>query len=160
MLYTFVACIILPRITNILKERKRVIDADLSSAHELDNKIDDLQIRTEKLRKEANHQYQTKLDETAKNAAKEREKLIEELKEKIEPDSIHFKDKSIQRPKKIIQAKSLTAKNYTVKLPNFKRFLNRTELKTSLTRQIELFDYFWVFFVKSSVRFNRSELQN
>jgi F-type H+-transporting ATPase subunit b len=54
VLYTFVACIILPRITNILKERKRVIDADLTSAHELDSKIDDLQIRTEKLRREAN----------------------------------------------------------------------------------------------------------
>ncbi len=84
VLYSFVACIILPRITNILKERKRVIDADLSSALELDNKIDELQTKTEQLRREANHQYQTKLDETAKNAAKEREKLIEELKEKID----------------------------------------------------------------------------
>ena len=84
VLYTFVACIILPRITNILKERKRVINADLFSARELDSKIDDLQTRTEKLRREANHQYQTKLDETAKAAAKEREKLIEDLKEKID----------------------------------------------------------------------------
>ena len=49
------------------------------------------------------------------------------------PDLIKKKnnDKSIQRPKKTIQAKSLTAKNYTVKLPNFKDSPNRFELNTS-----------------------------
>jgi hypothetical protein len=57
---------------------------------------------------------------------------------------------------------SNTLKLNTVKLANFKRLANRTELNTSSSRRtaLELFDYFCVFFIKSSVRFDRTELQN
>lgn len=83
-LYIFASRVILPRIRNILKERKNVIDADLSLAAELDDKIYHLHQKTDALRKDATQQYQTKLEEVAKNAAANREKLIEELKAKIE----------------------------------------------------------------------------
>jgi uncharacterized protein (DUF486 family) len=46
----------------------------------------------------------------------------------------------------------LWSETFTVKLANFKRLPNRIAL--------ELFDYFCVFFIKSSVRFDRTELQN
>jgi F-type H+-transporting ATPase subunit b len=84
ILYFFVSAIILPRITSILQNRKNVINADLSSADALDKKIDQLQIETENLRKEAAQKYQVRLEEVAKNAAKQREKMIEEFKEKFE----------------------------------------------------------------------------
>ncbi len=83
-LYIFSSRIILPRIRNILKDRKAVIDADLSLATALDDKIYELHLKTESLRKDASTKYQTKLDEVAKNAATQREKMIEGLKEKIE----------------------------------------------------------------------------
>ena len=82
-LYIFSSRIILPRIRNILKDRKAVIDADLSLATALDDKIYELHLKTESLRKDASTKYQTKLDEVAKNAATQREKMIEGLKEKI-----------------------------------------------------------------------------
>ena len=52
--------------------------------------------------------------------------------------------------------------NDTVKLSKVKRLPNRTELNTSSSRRtaLELFYYFCVFFSKSSVRFDRNELQN
>jgi len=77
----------LPRIRNILKDRKAVVDADLSLATELDAKISALNAETEKLRHSASNQYQNKLEEVAKNAASQREKMIEELKEKIEKNT-------------------------------------------------------------------------
>ena len=49
-------------------------------------------------------------------------------------------------------------KNHTVKLPNFKRTkLNRTNSSSSRRTISELFNYFCVFFVKSSVRSDRIE---
>lgn len=83
-LYIFASRIILPRIRNILSERKSVIDADLSSASDLDDKIYALQNKTDALKKDANQKYQTKLEEVAKEASAKREKMLSELKEKIE----------------------------------------------------------------------------
>jgi F-type H+-transporting ATPase subunit b len=83
-LYFSTSRIILPRIAGILKNRKTIIDTDLSMAAELDEKIHALQMKTEALRKEATHQYQIKLEEAAKSATKKREKMIEDLKEKID----------------------------------------------------------------------------
>lgn len=84
ILYFFASKIILPRIHAILKDRKAVIDADLSAAAKLDDEIHGIQIKTDILRKDANKQYQLKLEEVAKEAAKQREKMIEELKEKFD----------------------------------------------------------------------------
>ena len=83
-LYVTAAYVILPRIAAIIKNRKNIIDADLASAKELDDKIYELEASTDKLRKEANAKYQVKLEEAAKSAAKSREKMIEDLKEKID----------------------------------------------------------------------------
>jgi F-type H+-transporting ATPase subunit b len=84
VLYIFASRIILPRIRNILNERKNVIDADLSSAASLDDKIYTLQQKTDSLRKDASQKYQIKLDEVSKDASVKREKMLLELKEKIE----------------------------------------------------------------------------
>ncbi len=83
-LYIFASRIILPRIREILKSRKAVIDADLSLTAELDEKISQLHRKTDALKKDASQKYQTKLEEVAKEAAAKREKMINELKEKIE----------------------------------------------------------------------------
>jgi len=50
----------------------------------------------------------------------------------------------------------------TVKLANFKRLTNRIESNTSRSRRtaLEIFNYFFWFFVISSVRFDRTRLQN
>jgi hypothetical protein len=56
-------------------------------------------------------------------------------------------------------------KNLKIYTPPFlfkllKKFSNQTELNTSSPRQTELFDYFCIFFLKSSVWFDRTGLQN
>ncbi len=83
-LYFCSSRIILPRISAILKSRKNIIDADLSSAAALDDQIHKLQHKASELRKDANHKYQTKLEEAAKFATQTREKMIEDLKEKLD----------------------------------------------------------------------------
>ena len=83
-LYIASAKIILPRVAAILKNRKNIIDADLAAAKELDDKIYELESQTDKLRKEATSKYQIKLEEATKSAAKQREKMIEDLKNKID----------------------------------------------------------------------------
>ncbi len=83
-LYLFVARIILPRIAQIINLRKNVIDADLSAVAKLDEEIHQLEISAENLRKIANQNYQSKLEEVTKEAGKKREKMLEEFKEKYE----------------------------------------------------------------------------
>ena len=83
-LYVYASTVILPRIRNILKDRKSVIDADASSASEINDRISSLDLETESLRKDANHKYQAKLEEVAKDASLKREKMLEELKDKVE----------------------------------------------------------------------------
>ncbi|NBV06122.1 MAG: hypothetical protein EBS06_02665 [Proteobacteria bacterium] len=83
-LYFMVSQVILPRIAEIIKNRKNIVDADLSSAKALDDKIYEIEAATDKLRKEANQNYQNKLEEAAKFAAQKRENMIANLKEKID----------------------------------------------------------------------------
>lgn len=83
-LYFSTSRVILPRIATIIKNRKNIIDADKSAASELDDKIYELEAKTDKLRKEATQKYQVKLEEASKSVTKQREKMIEDLKEKID----------------------------------------------------------------------------
>lgn len=83
-LYVTTSQLILPRIAAILKNRKNIIDADLASTADLNSQILELQNTTENLRKEATIKYQAKLEEAAKSATKQREKMIEDLKIKID----------------------------------------------------------------------------
>jgi len=83
-LYATMYFTILPRIRNIISERKNIIDADLTSAKALNEKISELDLKTTELRRDAGYKYQSFIDEAERNAAKTREKNIEELKEKID----------------------------------------------------------------------------
>lgn len=116
VLYLFVNLVILPRILSILQNRKNVIDTDLSSASELDEKIYQLQFATENLRKDANQKHQTKLEEVAKNAAAQREKMIEDFKEKFDA----LTQKSRQELKNFIENSQISSqaavKNLTQKI--------------------------------------------
>lgn len=84
LLYLTMHCVVLPRIRNIISERKNVIDSDVTSAEELDSQITVIRVKTDILRKDAAQKYQAKLEETTREAMKQREKMIEELKEKID----------------------------------------------------------------------------
>jgi F-type H+-transporting ATPase subunit b len=83
-LYLSAHFVILPRITNLIKSRSKIIDSDLSSANKLDHEISKLQNKNEKLRAEANKKYQEIIEEVVKAASKNREKSVEELKNKVE----------------------------------------------------------------------------
>lgn len=108
VLYVAVSGIILPRIAEIIKNRKNIVDADLSAAKSLEDKINQLQSSTENLRKDAAQKYQLKLEEASRSAAKQREKMIEALKEKIDQNI----QKSHQQLKDLVaeaEAKSAVA---------------------------------------------------
>lgn len=83
-LYYFLSSVILPRIRDILKERKSTIDTDKLSADQLESQIEVINRKTNDLRQEATVKYQIKLEEAIKAASLKREKLTEELKNKIE----------------------------------------------------------------------------
>ena len=57
ILYFFASKIILPRIRDILGDRKVVIDTDISYAKNLEDQIADLQLKSDTLRKSANQEY-------------------------------------------------------------------------------------------------------
>ena len=116
---------------NLIRAKTQIIK---SASHRINYSKSAPLLRLPDLVKKKNNEKQ----ELIQYSLKVKQKLELLKKEKIEPDSIHFKDKSIQRPKKIIQAKSLTAKNYTVKLPNFKGLPNRIELNMNSARRIAL----------------------
>jgi F-type H+-transporting ATPase subunit b len=84
ILYFFVSNVILPRIREIQKERKSTIDGDLSATHATEKELQALQAKSNMLRREATKAYQIQLDEATKLASAKREKLIEELKERID----------------------------------------------------------------------------
>jgi F-type H+-transporting ATPase subunit b len=86
LLYFFVSKIILPRISEIIKSRKSVIDKDLSLANKIETEIANLQNEIDALKTHASSSYQGKIEETSKSLAKERENAIENLKNKIEID--------------------------------------------------------------------------
>jgi F-type H+-transporting ATPase subunit b len=84
MLYAAMHFIILPRIQKIIAERRNLIDTDAALADASEKKFDDLQVRTNELRREASKKYHAQVEEGAKFAAKEREKSLEELKAKVD----------------------------------------------------------------------------
>jgi F-type H+-transporting ATPase subunit b len=92
VLYLTLSNVILPRIRDILKERKATIDGDTLAAEKLENEIDEIHTKTNALRQEATLKYQAKLEEATKAASLKREKLNEELKEKIEAISEKSKE--------------------------------------------------------------------
>jgi F-type H+-transporting ATPase subunit b len=83
-LYYCFSNIVLPRIRDILKERKSIIDSDKLSAKEIEFQLEVINSKTNDLRLEATSKYQVQLEEANKAASLKREKLIEELKNKIE----------------------------------------------------------------------------
>lgn len=107
-LYCSMHFIILPRIREIIENRKNVIESDMALTHELDQKIESLQTKTEKLRQEASKKYQSQIEETARQATKNRDKAVEEMKEKI--DAITKKSRQeIKNFIKETEAKSASA---------------------------------------------------
>jgi F-type H+-transporting ATPase subunit b len=84
ILYFFISRVILPRIRNIIKDRKNVISADLSNSASLQDKINEVQSLSSRLRIAAGSEYQSIVESATKNAAKYREKALEELKEKVD----------------------------------------------------------------------------
>lgn len=84
ILYYFVSKIILPRIQNIIEERKKAVDSDILSSQDVTKDVNDLNAKTKTLRQEATQKYQSRLEEAHKESSARREKLHEEMKEKIE----------------------------------------------------------------------------
>lgn len=83
-LYIAASKIILPRITNIVSARKNTVDSDKNLAFKLDEEIEKLNSKSLELRQNSASSYQIKIEGALKDSAKEREKNIEELKNKIE----------------------------------------------------------------------------
>jgi F0F1-type ATP synthase membrane subunit b/b' len=84
ILYYFLQIIIIPRIDGIVRERKTKIDKDIATFHRLDSEIDSLRNKANDLRKKANESYKVKLEEAQKIINSNRDKMLEEAKEKID----------------------------------------------------------------------------
>ena len=113
-LYFFAHSIILPRIRKIINERETTINNDVELSNSLEEKLGEVEIKTEALRRKATQEYQAQIDEAAKVNTAKREKLLEELKAKIEK----ITDKSHEDLKKFVtesKAKSQAAFDGLVK---------------------------------------------
>lgn len=84
ILYLSAHFIILPRVAAIIKNRKNIIDKDQSLASELEEKITQIQSKSEELRSKASKEYKAKIDEVTKEASQNKDKEITKLKEKID----------------------------------------------------------------------------
>lgn len=83
-LYIAASKFILPRIHNIISNRKNAVDSDRGLAEKLNSELEELSEKTTNLRQQSANKYQTKIDETLKNLAQEKDKNIDQLKTKIE----------------------------------------------------------------------------
>lgn len=140
---------------NLIRAKTHIIK---SASHRI-NYSKSAPLRLPDLVKKKNNEKQ----ELIQYSFKVKQKLELLKKQKNESDSSHLKEKSIQRPKKTIQTKSLTAKYYKVKLTNFKGFLNRIKYEFVMANRARIypnFELFFFFFVKSTIRFYLTELQN
>ncbi len=81
-LYYFMASVILPRIREILSERKNIISQDLFNAESLDEQNNSVKIKTDEVLLAADLQYKIALENATKEAARLKEKALEEFKTK------------------------------------------------------------------------------
>lgn len=79
-LYFFMANVILPRIRNIIADRKNVISDDTLAAQSLAEKSDSTRSKTDDILLAGSLKYKTAMDEATKEAAKRKEKSLEEFK--------------------------------------------------------------------------------
>lgn len=84
LLYFFMAIVILPRIRDIMAERKTVINDDVAAMNSFNESADENRSKADAAMNEANAKYKAALDEAAKTAALKREKSLEEFKENAE----------------------------------------------------------------------------
>lgn len=84
VLYYFASKIILPRIHEILSDRRNLISQNDADSAALKSQIADLQEQTNKIRREGSVQYQEKIENALRLAVKEREEAIENLKIKLD----------------------------------------------------------------------------
>lgn len=82
--YFCVSRIIIPRIASILSIRDEQINSDKISAQDLQSKIDEIQTKSDSLRKESAHSYNQRIEETLKECASNREKSINKVKADID----------------------------------------------------------------------------
>lgn len=84
VLYYCVSTIILPRLTAILEDRNNRIKGDIGSAEQLQEKINEIQERSHKLREQSNSSYHKAIENTLKECASDREKALIKAKSDIE----------------------------------------------------------------------------
>jgi F-type H+-transporting ATPase subunit b len=87
ILYLAVYFIITPRVQEILDNRKKIIDGDLSSAGKINHEIDSLKAITQKNNQESNSIYHNKIESTIQKISHTRQEAIESLKKTIEENS-------------------------------------------------------------------------
>lgn len=80
VLYFFLSKILLPRIREIVENRKNVIDSDLTDARTLESEIAALKNKSADMMREAELSYRKKIEESAKQASDHKEKEIERFK--------------------------------------------------------------------------------
>ncbi len=92
MLYIFLARKILPRIRDIIADRKKVIDSDINLAKKLEAEIADISKTSQELTRKSESQYKEVLSLAVKNAAVKREEFMQNFKD--ESQKIIEKSKS------------------------------------------------------------------
>ena len=87
ILYLAVYFIITPRVQEILDNRKKIIDGDISSAKKINHEIDSLKALAQKNNQKSNSVYHNKIESTIQKISHTRQEAIESLKKKIEENS-------------------------------------------------------------------------
>ncbi len=87
ILYLAVYFIITPRVQEILDNRKKIINGDLSSASKINHEIDSLHTLIQKNSQESNSLYHDKIESTLKKISHTRQEAIENLKKTIDENS-------------------------------------------------------------------------
>lgn len=118
LLYFFMACVILPRIRDIVAERKTVINDDIAATNSFSESADENRNKADSAMNEANAKYKAALDEAAKSAAVKREKSLEEFKEnsekmlkKSQAEIAKMIDGSRERSEKVIEQVATLTQN-------------------------------------------------
>ena len=114
ILYCFLAYVIIPRVSDIVKNRKEIIDKDLSALEELNSQIAQIEEKTTSVVVDADVKYKDFIVEAVAKSRAKKDDLYEEFKKK----SDSLVDKSRKQIDDVIAASAVRSGEVATEISN------------------------------------------
>lgn len=114
-LYCFLAYVIIPRVASVIKNRKSIIDKDLSALEKLNHDISQIEERTSTVVLDADVKYKDSIADAVAKSREKKDDLYEEFKKK----SDSLVEKSRKQVDDVIAASAVRSGEVATELGSF-----------------------------------------